>query len=97
MKKVRFVVINRPKIGVDGRMDVVLDVNGDITKMGYVLQTRNSGVYRAYDPDGKLVGEKSTRSQAGHLLQRGTEQRSAKRVLPHAVAAAPAAVATDDV
>ena len=83
MTKVRAVVVNRPKIGTDGRTDVVLDKDGDKTPMGYVLQTRNSGEYRAYDLEDTHLGTKGTRSQAMHLIQRTFEDRAAKRALAH--------------
>lgn len=81
-KKVKAIVVNRPKIDVDGRTDVVLrDKAGAITPMGYVLQTRNSGVYRAHTLEDEFIGSEDTRSRAMHLIQRNFEGREAKRAL----------------
>jgi len=93
-KKVLAVVVKRPKIGTDGRTDVVLrDKDAVITPMGYILQARNSGSYRAHDLEDADLGNSATRSQAMHLIQRNFEGRSAKRVLGHTdPAPAPATV-----
>lgn len=86
-KKVKAIVVNRPKIGTDGRTDVVLrDKAGAMTDMGYVLQTRNSGIYRAHTLEGEFIGSEDTRSRAMHLIQRTFEGRTAKRTLGHSTA-----------
>lgn len=86
--KVEFVVINRPKIGTDGRTDVVLERDNERTPMGYILKARGQDAFRAHTLEDILIGEFTTRSQAGHQIQRTFEGRQAKRTLPHAIAAA---------
>ena len=68
-QKVRYNVINRPRLDVVGRTDVILDKDGVTTPMGYILKPRSVNRYEAYDLEGKHLDVYSTRKQAGHAIK----------------------------